>query len=385
VNPHDGPATGGRRAAVRERRATADAALESRLRALGPAVDGEPDPAFRAATRARLVAMAAVRTPAPVPVTGWRRLLTLRADTTAPRRRTRLTAALAGAALAVTAMATLVAVSAGARPGDVLYGLKRGTEQTQLALAGDSRGQTLLEFASTRLSELRGMQGDDDASLAVATLHTMDQQTTEAASWLTGRAVTTRTSAPIDVLSDWTRGQRSGLVALQPKLPEGARPAAAHSLDLLTAVGARAGALAVAVSCPAGPATHGKDSLGPIPAPCPAPSPGSPGGSGTSGGAQGTVPPPVPGTAPHSGAGGSRPGSTGGPGAGSGAGSGSAGGGTGVIVPTTPALPTLPLPTLPVPLPLPGSDAGSSGPTSTPPSAPLSGICLPPVITIGNC
>ena len=44
-----------------------------------------------------------------------------------------------------------------ARPGDVLYGLKRGTEQTQLALAGDARGQTLLDFASTRLDEVRAL------------------------------------------------------------------------------------------------------------------------------------------------------------------------------------------------------------------------------------
>ena len=53
--------------------------------------------------------------------------------------RARLTAGLAGAALTVTALASLVALSTDARPGDVLYGVKRGTEQTQLALAGDDR------------------------------------------------------------------------------------------------------------------------------------------------------------------------------------------------------------------------------------------------------
>jgi hypothetical protein len=130
-------------------------ALVADLRRLGPALDVEPDPAFRAAARSRLVAMAAVRTPAPAPASGPRRLLAARAPDLPPARwRARLTAGLAGAALTVTALAALVAVADSADPGDVLYDLKRGTEQTQLALAGDSRGRALLGFASTRLEEL---------------------------------------------------------------------------------------------------------------------------------------------------------------------------------------------------------------------------------------
>jgi hypothetical protein len=130
----------------------------ARLRELAPHLDGEPDPAFRAATRTRLVAMAAVRTPAPPPVSGLRRLLAARAvDAASARWQARLTAGLAGAALTVTAAAALVAVADSARPGDVLYELKRGTEQTQLALAGDARGRTLLDFASTRLDELAAL------------------------------------------------------------------------------------------------------------------------------------------------------------------------------------------------------------------------------------
>jgi hypothetical protein len=113
-------------------------AVVARLHALAPSLDGEPDPAFRAATRARLVAMAAVRTPEPAPVSGLKRFLAGRPDDVLPRWRTRLTAGLAGAALTVTAAASLVALADGARPGDVLYDLKRGTEQTQLALAGDA-------------------------------------------------------------------------------------------------------------------------------------------------------------------------------------------------------------------------------------------------------
>jgi hypothetical protein len=142
----------------------------ARLEGLSLALDGDPDPAFRAATRARLVAMAAVRTPAPEPASRMRSLLSFRAvDSTPARWRSRVTAGLAGAALTVTALAGLTAVATGAGPGDLLYGLKRGTEQTQLALAADStRGRTLLDFASTRLDELRALVEDDATALPVA-------------------------------------------------------------------------------------------------------------------------------------------------------------------------------------------------------------------------
>ena len=49
---------------VRDRSGSArDEAVVAALRDLAPHLDGEPDPAFRATTRARLVAMAAVRSP----------------------------------------------------------------------------------------------------------------------------------------------------------------------------------------------------------------------------------------------------------------------------------------------------------------------------------
>ena len=56
---------------VRDRAGHArDDVVVARCTQLAPHLDGEPDPAFRAATRARLVAMAAVRTPEPEPVSG---------------------------------------------------------------------------------------------------------------------------------------------------------------------------------------------------------------------------------------------------------------------------------------------------------------------------
>ena len=333
-------------------------AVVSRLHALAPHLDGEPDPTFRAATRARLVAMAAVRSPEPEPVSGLKRLLTSRAgDGVRAPWRNRLTAGLAGAALTVTATASLVALAAGAGPGDVLYGLKRGTEQTQLALAGDARGTTLLGFASTRLDELEHMvdapsalppaggtdgaggtvlAADADPELVISTLETMDDQTTEGTAFLTDQAVTTSNGAPLDELSVWVATQTDGLTHLAPQLPAAAGAAVTHSLTLLSDVSARAGGLQVALTCSSGPAVASADALGPVPAPCAPPTAEAPGrqpGSGVTGAAT------VPGTATSTGV---APSTGVVPTPGSAPGNGDAGSGGGVSVPGTPTVPGAP-------------------------------------------
>ncbi|TFV68642.1 hypothetical protein E4P40_23125 [Blastococcus sp. CT_GayMR20] len=393
-------------------------AVVARLHELAPQLDGEPDPAFRAATRARLVAMAAVRTPAPEPVTGFRRLLAARAADAPPARwRARLTAGLAGAAMAVTATATLVAVSTDAQPGDVLYGLKRGTEQTQLALAGDTRGQTLLDFASTRLVELEELVDDGPTALPLApagpaegtvvaagadpvlvldTLRTMDDQTTQGAAWLTERAVTTGDAGPLEDLATWSTGQSTRLTALAPRLPAEAADEAASSLALLSDISTRVTGLRPALGCADGPSVNGADALGPIPGLCvpeQAATPPSAGGTGTTpapvpGAPTATLPPgtvPLPGGVPDPG------GTTGG-----GGGSESSGGtGGGVEVPTGSLpipVPSLPVPTLPVPslqLPLPGTSGAQGSSSAGSPSSglplPSVNLCLPPLPAIGTC
>ena len=370
MTAHDSaPAPASRRAAVRDR----EDAVVDRLRMLGTALDGEPDPQFRAATRARLVAMASVRQPAPAPKSWVRRLLERSEDRAPSVWRARMTAGLAGAALAVTALAALVAVSTSAGPGDPLYGLKRGTEQTKLALASDStRGRTLLGFANTRLHELQDLvrQGATAApagaaaapgsvqaagpssSLVLDTIATMDRQTTEGAYWVTTEAVRTRDAAALGYLSRWTADQTAGLSALTPQLPAAAQPAAQQSLALLGVVAGRSTALSPSLTCATGSATAASDQLGPVPVPCPAaptaPTTGT--GTGTTqqpGGSVGTLAPGAPTSGPPgSSSGGTLPG-TGGtlPGTGGG------GGGT------TPTVPGLPLPTSPS-LPLPGGGGG---------------------------
>jgi hypothetical protein len=319
------------------------------------------------------------------------------------RWRARLTAGLAGAALTVTALAALVAVADGARPGDVLYDLKRGTEQTQLALAGDGRGQTLLDFASTRLDELEALVGDSgtalpagpagvadgtvsaagaDPDLVLETLQTMDEQTREGAVWLTGRAVETSDDRPVDLLATWTDGQAVELAALQDLVPDEAAAAVGQSLGLLTEIGARTDGLQAALVCPAGPAVDGTDDLGPVPAAvCAAPEgtpPATASGGSTGSGTTGTP------------GGGATPVTTtpGAPAAASTTGSGTA----------SPSG-SLPFATLPTPgglLPslsggVSGKTTGGSSSSSSPPpviQGPGSGpvtICLPPLATVGDC
>jgi hypothetical protein len=271
------------------------------LQGLAPQLDVEPDAAFRQATRQRLVAMAAVRTPEPARPSALRRLLAARAsDAPAGRWRTRATAGLAGAALTVTALATLVALSTGARPGDALYGLKRGTEQTHLALAGDSRGQVLLDLARTRLDELADLDGD--AALVESTLGTMDEQTADGAAWFAARALEASEAAPLDRLSGWAAAQSARLDAARPAVPAPAADDVDASLGLLGEITARADALRVVLACPAGPAPTGTDRLGPVPAGC-LPEPGAPqqvGGSeaSTAPVPGAVVPAPVPAPAP---------------------------------------------------------------------------------------
>ncbi|MGY1855262.1 DUF5667 domain-containing protein [Modestobacter sp. SYSU DS0290] len=244
---------------------TAEDLVLARLEGLPATYAAHPDPAFRTATRTRLVAMAAVREPAP----RHRGLLRRDRRTGTPAWRGRLTAGLAGATLTLTALGGLLTAAQGAGPGDLLYQVKRGGEATQLVLAGDStRGSTLLDFARTRLGELTELAGTADAGPVVETLRTMDRQTSEGAAWLTTRAVAADDATGLRTLTAWTAGQRAGLDALADEVPTDAAEALASSQQLLSAVADRAAALDGALACSGGPSVAAGDELGPLPVPC---------------------------------------------------------------------------------------------------------------------
>jgi hypothetical protein len=389
----------------------AEEALVARLEALSREFAATPDEEFRAATRARLVAMAAVRSPAgrrpPVRAGALRRLLARAGAAPAPAWRTRLTAGLAGAALTVTALGGLLAAAQGARPGDLLYDVKRGGEQTQLALAGDSRrGPTLLDFASTRLDELHelvgvqpnadaavgttpsggeaGLAAGPDLDLVLDTLQTMDQQTTAGTAALTARAVQQSDPDSLGVLTGWASGQQSGIGAVADAVPPGARGALAAAGDLVAQVSARGAALQQALACPGGPSTEGTDELGPLPAACPPapPAASAPARSGSS--VSGAVPPGTSSAASAAATGTTAPAPTT-PAAGPTPSRATSGGGLpSVPAPVTSARPGLPLPSVPG-LPstsaAPSSSAGAI--VSVPPLVPGVSVCVPPLITVG--
>lgn len=389
-----------------------DDLVVARLHELAPHLDGEPDPAWQATTRARLVAMAAVRSPASGPVSPWRRFLSGAEDPAPSRRRGRLTAVLAGAAMAVTALATLVAVATGAGPGDPLYGLKRGTEQAQLALAGDGRGQALLDFARTRLQELEDLAGagasalpaagglatdgllvlaaDADPVLVLETLATMDAQTIEGTAFLADRAVGTGDDAPLDLLAAWSEDQTAGLAALREALPRSTVDELDASLARLAEIRSRTVALTDVLGCPAGVPVAATDQLGPVPGLC---LPGTPPVAGD--GDPGTVPAPgagsdptgtaaVPtGEAPGGGTSTDRPQQGGDVDNPTGPTAGVPSGGGLPSLPTVPTVPSLPLPSVGLPG---GSTGGSpSSSSGTSPGLPLDvEICGGPIV-LGSC
>lgn len=242
-------------------------ALVAQLRTAGAALDGAvaPRPEFRDALRRRLMAVATVQAAqvaaprALSPALSWRRR---------------------GSAVAAGAMATVVAVSgvavAGGQslPGDPFYGVKRTTEAFQLRMAdGDvEKGTRHLDFAATRLREVRGLTLGRDAvdagpalgpaalsgglSLRSAerplaegaalgagvaervrdTLADMDEQTREGSGLLTAAYRSSQAAAPLRALNRFATRQTTGLEQLLPVLPPASRTQARASLALLTDV-----------------------------------------------------------------------------------------------------------------------------------------------------
>lgn len=223
-----------------------------------------PDPDFRAALRARVVAVATV---AP------HQQAVARAATRARRMDLRLRFARVGiagvaASVAVTGMSVATSRSL---PGDPLYGAKRAAESFQLAFAGSDldRGLLHLELARTRLGEVKALIARDDgalpselaapyplsgtglpqglsahtARLVASTLAAMDHETRVGAQLVTTAYLRQRKAAPIAKLQTFVADQAAGLTAVLPAIPSSARPQADASLQLLNAVNVQANQL----------------------------------------------------------------------------------------------------------------------------------------------
>jgi hypothetical protein len=257
-----------------------DLAQALRAMPLGPAPD------FRANLRQRLVAVgtvqgvgevslpAAVRNPARSPglatlpsrvnewAEGWR----------VRRRFITVTAA----ASAVVVVGGIGLAGSRSLPGEPFYGVKRGVERAQLAMAGstEAKGERHLQFARTRLHEVAALVKSPEAiglrltggssseaggsalggslsSRVISTLHNMDDETTAGTKDLTTAFARTHDSHSMNVLAGFATAQRTKLVAVIPQLPAAATPRAEQSLALIERVDARAHSLLTAPTCSA--------------------------------------------------------------------------------------------------------------------------------------
>jgi hypothetical protein len=181
-------------------------------------------------------------------------------------RRTR-GAILVGLAAGAVALSGMSAASGDAIPGDPLYGIKRSTEQAQLALAGSdiSRGQLYLEFAKTRMNEAYAVR-TEPAGLATV-LDDMDADTRRGVKLLATAAVDRHEPAALDAVDAFVAGQRRALSGLIDGLNGPARDRVQASLTLLDSIKRRSGALRGNIAGCSGTAS-GLDALGPVPRTC---------------------------------------------------------------------------------------------------------------------
>jgi hypothetical protein len=361
-----------------------EVALVALLRSAGESAAARPTDEFRDALRTRLVAVGTVQgvgvtatsSPRPAAVS-WRQ---------------RAAAVAVGAMASAVAVTGVAAASSQSLPGDPFYGVKRTTEDVQLHLAhgATAQGTRHLQFAATRLRELRELAfgrdlSDRDGALTTADtarvdalLADMDAETRAAARLLTTASQEGRDDEPLRQLARFADQQRQVLLQVVPVLPGGSAARARGSIALVTAVRARTQQLLDAPGCtaacnPAGAAPVVPGGAGAGPCTCLTPAPGASGAPGTQTGTS---------TGPGTTA---RPGTTPAPGASS-ATSPEPSSSTGspksspapgpslppLPVPTVPTLPLpVPVPTLPLPLPtvsslplqVPGV-TGSGGPLS---------------------
>jgi hypothetical protein len=255
-------------------------ALATRLRAVSPALNevAAPRPEFRAALRQRLVAVASVQgvqplaVPSAVPggASALERAVVWSRTWSAQKR----LAIASGGLAAVVALTGVAVASSRSLPGQPFYGLKRASEGLQLDLTkGDTaKGTKHLEFAATRLREVRALaHGDSELALGGAggsatvaaglassvqsrinsTFADFNSETSQGRTLLEKVYRSTGRTAPLRVLTTFATQQQARLTSLIPELPAGTSQAAEESLALVTDVGSTATELLAIGTCAA--------------------------------------------------------------------------------------------------------------------------------------
>jgi Domain of unknown function (DUF5667) len=177
-----------------------------------------------------------------------------------------------GLTVGTLAVSGMSAASGDASPGNPLYGMKRSTEQAQLALSSSliSRGQLYLEFAKTRMNEAATMRGD--APGLTGFLDDMDDDTKQGVKLLTSSAMDRNDPAALAAIESFSTGQRQTVMGMIGGLSGPAHDRTVNSLGLLDRIDRRVVDLRGALRC-GGPQSRngGDDDLGPLPHSCPAP------------------------------------------------------------------------------------------------------------------
>jgi hypothetical protein len=289
-----------------------DPRIRAVVGALAALPSPEPRAEFRAELRAQLVAIAprvigesAQTADVTAHLVDVARTHTARPATARPRhtdsvlariRSISLGRPLAIAASVITVFALLLGgavwMSKKALPGDTLYGLKRASENAELAFAGSNteKARDYLRFAKTRVEEAAGLLsratataagtgpqagGVDSrtASLITSTLSSADTDVKSASSLLTKQAVKTESAGPLNLLTSWAPGQLARLHDLAAAMPDSAlRSRTVSSANVVDTAVNRAKSLAPKVQsgCLDSAPT---DDFGPLPvSACPSPS-----------------------------------------------------------------------------------------------------------------
>lgn len=168
-----------------------------------------------------------------------------------PSRRRRILAEVLAAAVAlVIALGGItLLLSRNALPGDALYGIKRAGENAELGLAfGDSaKGQKHLQFAASRLDELKAL-GDKNSGAYRSALTDFRREATAGTAELTQLA-TQGSGAQLDQLRSWSVAQNGELVAIRQAAPAEAQAEFTSSEELLDRIEARALLLMARLDC----------------------------------------------------------------------------------------------------------------------------------------
>jgi hypothetical protein len=224
-------------------------ALVAVASALQPGSLPTPDPAFRFRLRNELIEIASGNR-----TLGARARDRFVAINERMRRSLRVIVSTGLAAAMLAGAGATLAAASNALPGDALYPVKLFRESAQLAVSsGTSEGLKRLQFARTRLEEIKGLElrGTRNASLYIATLDRMDALSQTGTTLLIDAVRSGAARALLTRVDGFTSVQQQDLQALLPAMPPGALPAARDSLVVLQALSRTVGE--VLSGCPCNP------------------------------------------------------------------------------------------------------------------------------------